>query len=353
VVCVATALTDLTVQLGPLPLAAEAAALPSGAGRALGTTRAAVADRTGHFEVGDLVPGRYHVEIARAGTEPFRSEELALAPGERRELGALSLRPGIPFEGRVVDEGGIAIEGARVTIEGARGDPSSVFAVSDGGGHFAFALPAGRYQLTASAPGRGAAHRAVDIAGASAPAPLELRLVRAEASLEGLVRDTGGRPLARARVLAWPADAPAPGVPAATAPLATTSTDVGGHFTLRELPAGDVRLEVQHPDYPATVQPANGGQFAQVTVPVPGGISGEVHARVTGAAIPRAHVAAAGPDGAKASADSAKDGAFRLLRLAPGRWRLSIAVRGAPPVERPMPSSGASSAQVCGSCAAG
>ena len=45
--CLASAIEDLTVQTGPLPLAAEAAALPSGAGRALGTTRATVADRTG------------------------------------------------------------------------------------------------------------------------------------------------------------------------------------------------------------------------------------------------------------------------------------------------------------------
>jgi hypothetical protein len=149
-----------------------------------------------------------------------------------------------------------------------------------------------------------------------------------------LIRDTGGRPLARARVLAWPAEAPAPGAPASASPLATATADVGGHFTLRDLPAGDVRLEVQHPDYPTTLQPAGGGQFAQVTVPFPGGISGEVRARVTGAAIPRAHVAAAGPDGAKASADSAKDGAFRLLHLAPGHWRLTVGARGAPTVER-------------------
>ena len=47
--CVASAIEDLTVQIGPLPLAAEAAALPSGAGRALGSTRVAVADRNGAF----------------------------------------------------------------------------------------------------------------------------------------------------------------------------------------------------------------------------------------------------------------------------------------------------------------
>ena len=36
--CVASGLEDLSVQIGPLPMAAEAAALPSGTGRALAWT---------------------------------------------------------------------------------------------------------------------------------------------------------------------------------------------------------------------------------------------------------------------------------------------------------------------------
>src|SRR6185369_14233320 len=112
--CVASGMDDLTVEAGPLPLAAEAAALPSGAGRALGSTRSAIADARGRFTVDDLIPGRYRVEVAHAGSEPMRTDELTLAPGERRDLGALALRAGFPIEGRVVDEGGAPLEGARV-----------------------------------------------------------------------------------------------------------------------------------------------------------------------------------------------------------------------------------------------
>jgi hypothetical protein len=163
------------------------------------------------------------------------------------------------------------------------------------------------------------------VAGAS-PAPTELRLSRAEAVLEGLVRDSGGRPLARARLLAWPRASVAVG-PSDT-PLGSTTADVGGHFRLADLPAGELRIEVQHPDYPRVTLPATPGQFAALTVPFPGGIAGEARARATGAVVSRGRVEAAGPDGAKASTELQRAGSFRLPRLAPGHWRLTVSAPG-------------------------
>jgi len=331
--CVASAIEDLTVQTGPLPLAAEAAALPSGAGRALGTSRATVADRDGRFTVDDLIPGRYRVEVAHAGAEPLRSDELVLAPGERRDVGKLALAPGFPVAGRVVDESGTPIDGARVVV--AAGGTSAVagglFALTDAGGHFTLALPAGSYRLAASASGRGTRQVALDVAsGATAP-PIEIKLVRAEATLEGLVRDDGGRPLSRARLSVWPADAldAAAGATAPGAsPIGSGVADVGGHFAIAQLPAGDVKLEVQHPDYPRSVHLVTPGKYANLTVPFPGGITGDVKAKTTGAAIARGRLEAVGPGGAKATADVRRDGTFRLLRLVPGHWRLTVVAAG-------------------------
>jgi hypothetical protein len=331
--CVASGMDDLTVEAGPLPLAAEAAALPSGAGRSLGGTRSAIADAHGRFTVDDLLPGRYRVEVAHAGAEPMRTDEIALAPGERRDLGVLALHDGFPIGGRVADESGAPIEGVRVAAAGG-GDDSGLYAVTDGAGSFSLALPAGHYRLTARAPGHGGASAEVDVRQGVPPASIALRLARAEAILEGLVRDTGGRPLGRARLLAWPKEGASEAGGGSATTLGTASADVGGHFRMADLPAGELRLEVQHPDYPRVTITATPGQFASLTVPFPGGIAGEAHARGTGAAVTRGRVDAAGPEGAKASAELQRAGSFRLPRLAPGRWRLSVSAPGYRPTER-------------------
>jgi len=333
--CVASAMDDLTVESGPLPLAAEAAALPSGTGRALGTTRSAIADAHGRFTVDDLIPGRYRVELVHAGSEPMRTDELTLAPGERRDLGTLALRDGFPLEGRVVDDSGAPLEGARVSASGGADDSASgLYAVSDGAGSFSIALPAGHYRLTASAPGHAAAGAEAEVRQGAPSAAIALRLARAEATLEGLVRDTGGRPLGRARLLAWTADGAQGGGGSSATPIGTTSADVGGHFRMADLPVGELRIEVQHPDYPRVTISATPGQFASLTVPFPGGIAGEAHARATGAPVTRGRVDAAGPEGAKASAELQRAGTFRLPRLAPGHWRLSVSAPGYHPTDQ-------------------
>ena len=103
-------------------------------------------------------------------------------------------------------------------------------------------------------------------------------------------------------------------------------TDVGGHFSVGALPAGDVRFEVAHPDYPPTTLGAATGVFAMLTVPFRFG-RGEVRARVTGAIVGRGRVEAVGPGGAESRAE-VRRGTFRLTRLVPGRWRLTVTAPG-------------------------
>ncbi|MES1158197.1 MAG: carboxypeptidase-like regulatory domain-containing protein, partial [Haliangium ochraceum] len=155
-------------------------------------------------------------------------------------------------------------------------------------------------------------------AGSAQPL-VELRLGRADGTIEGLVRDDAGRPLAHARLAARPSRA---GSPPNESPAATTTTDAGGHFRLARLPAGELRIEVAHPDYPRISAPATPGQFAAIVVPVPGGVLGEVRGRATGGLVPHARVEASGPEGATAAADTKTTGTFRLLHLAPGAWRI-------------------------------
>jgi Carboxypeptidase regulatory-like domain len=331
---------DLTVLDGALPLAAEAAALGSVAGRALGATRTARTDARGGFRIGDLLPGPVRLEITRAPFAPLDADAGTLAPGASRDVGALTLRDGVAVTGSVHEATGAAVNGARVTVT----PPVGVYAETDGAGAFALALPPGRYTLTATAAGLGA-RATVDVAS-SPLAPVSLVLapvlsLAASASdgvVAGVARDSGRRPLARARVRAFALDASAtapatPGPPpAGAAALGVTRADAGGHFSLGHLPRQAVLLELDAADYPLTYAVATPGAAVELTAPIAGGVDGEVRERATGAVVPRARVDATGPDGQRAAAGAhGGKGAglvFRLTRLRPGPWTLTASAPG-------------------------
>jgi hypothetical protein len=195
-------------------------------------------------------------------------------------------------------------------------------------GAFAAAVAPGTYKLTAGAPGLTEASATVEAKEGAPPPALAFRLSRADGRLEGLVRDDGGRPLARARVRALAADAQGGEARA----LGSALTDAGGHFTIARVASGALLVEVEHPDYPATTLPATPGTLAVLTVPVPGRVEGEVRER-GGAPVARARVEALGPDGRTAAATPRKGGAFVLPRLLPGRWRLTASAPGFRPAD--------------------
>jgi hypothetical protein len=313
-----TDLADLAVLDGVLPLAAEAAASPGTAGRAVGTTKTARSDERGAFRLQDLLPGPLRLEVSRPPFAPLAVDLGTVAPGAARDVGALVLRDAAPVAGRVLDEKGAPVAGARVAVSPQIG----VFAQTDGAGAFTLALPPGSYTLTASAAGRSPATATVNVAGSAAPPPVELRLAGAGGALDGLAQDSAHRPLARASVRAFAAQAHT------GAPLAVAMTDAGGHFKLARLPAGALWIEVDRAPYPMTGAAAAVGTTLEVVVPVPGGVDGEVREHVTGAPVARARVEAAGPAGQRVSGVSGKTGTFKLLRLRPGRWTLTVSAPG-------------------------
>jgi hypothetical protein len=259
--------SDLVVIYDALPLAAEAAAMGAGAGHSLGAARATRTDARGGFRIDDLLPGPTHLEIARAASmsAPLVTETWTLAPGERRDVGAL-------------------------TLPDATGLPS---------------------------------------ADAGAPATTASR--GADATLVGVARDSGNRPLARARVRAFAATSPGP-PPAGAVALASAVTDAGGHFTLAHVPGEPLLLELDHAAYPVTFATAAPGALVELAAPIPGGVDGEVRERATSAVVPRWHLEATGPDGQRASATGQRNkrggGAFRLTRLRPGHWTLTASAPG-------------------------
>jgi hypothetical protein len=329
--CVGAGSDDLVVLYEQLPLAAEAAAL-RGTGRALGGAKTARTDARGAFTIQGLLPGRVHVEVTHNPLVPLRTGDWTLVPGQHLDAGVLTLRDGLLLAGRVVDEGGAPVGGARVATTPATG----LFAETDAAGAFQLALPPGSYVVTATGRDAGAASATVNLAaGAPPPKALTLTLTRTDAALEGVVVDSGRRPLARARVRAFAADPTRAAAPATSegTPLGSTLTDAGGHFVVNHLPRRPLVLEVDHAAYPRTLAPATAGTLAEVTVPIPGGVDGEVRERASGATVPRAHVEALGPGGEKleAAANEKRAGAFRLARMRPGRWKLTATAPGYAP----------------------
>jgi protocatechuate 3,4-dioxygenase beta subunit len=265
--------TDLAVIFDPLPLAAEAAAL-GGRGPGRGATKVARTDERGVFRLEELLPGPLRVVVTRAPFAPLETDTASLAPGEHRDLGVLTL------------------------------------------------LDAG-----AAAP------LAPD---AGAPALVPSRLP-ADATLVGVARDSGNRPVAHARVRAWalgPGEAPPASAPRAPA-LSIAMTDAGGHFTLARVPRAPLLLALEHPAYPTALARAEAGASAELTTPIPGGIDGEVREHVTGAAVLNASVDGVGPNGQRVTAAAKKGAAtFRLPRLRPGHWTLTARAPGYRPAVR-------------------
>ncbi|MEO5767867.1 MAG: carboxypeptidase-like regulatory domain-containing protein, partial [Polyangia bacterium] len=356
-----------------LPLAAEAAAMPAGtilpslSSRA--TSRRAVSDASGAFVLDDVPPGRVDVEVLNASSVPLRTGALTLAPGATLDVGTLRVQGAVLFAGRVVDADGRAVTGARVTAASppsgsgaatngaaAAGAPG-LYAVSGAEGEFNLPLPAGEHRLTASAPGHRDVTVTVRVPPITAASPdagattTTLRLARGGGELngvlEGVVHDSEGRPLARARISAH-----APGAPPGAAPLASAVADAGGGFRLTGLPpvlapvlassgGGGAIVTVQHDGYAPyrqVIAPDAVGASLRIVVPIPGGIDGEVHERITGAPIAKFHIEARGPDGAQArfpdpSAGRKNSGGtsplrFSLRRLTPGPWTLRLEARG-------------------------
>jgi hypothetical protein len=105
----------------------------------------------GRFLIDEMPPGRVRVDINHPDRLPVRREPIQLGPGGRQDLGDIVLQSGALLAGRVLDETGRPIEGARVEARPtAKGPP--VRMASDHDGNFALRVPGGDYALVAAAP---------------------------------------------------------------------------------------------------------------------------------------------------------------------------------------------------------
>jgi protocatechuate 3,4-dioxygenase beta subunit len=214
-------LEELGVISTPLPLAAEAAALPVGlaapraaiaggagprAGAASIGAGSVVTGEDGRFCLTGLGPGQLRVAISQVEATPFRTSPLDLGPGQRHDLGDIALHRAIRLSGRVVGADGSPVAGARVSASltstpgvadastptppasatatapvagpGLRsGSGLDFFTVTDEAGRFSLPLRRGAFRVIASAPRQPVAVALVELApDRPPPAPITLRL---------------------------------------------------------------------------------------------------------------------------------------------------------------------------------
>ncbi len=164
-------------------------ALPVAGGAAVTATT----DRAGRFRFPSLLPGAYRCRAVATGYVPAEAGPLELRPGEVRDLGDLRLARGRELRGRVLDEAGAPVAGARVEY-GPAGGALGDHVLSDERGTFVIEGLAGEpLDVRARAEGYRPATLRV------APGSADVALVLARPSLlTGVVLDEAGAPIAGA-----------------------------------------------------------------------------------------------------------------------------------------------------------
>lgn len=201
--------------------------------------------RDGEFRFDDMRPGYYTFEVWAPGYAPLQSSPELLEPGQTREL-VISLKPASLLRGRVVNDRGEPVRGAKVglhtnnisTISWLRGDDSkaiwhkSTTTDVDGNYELVDIMPR-KYQIEVDHPDYSVL-RLNDInAPKNRARELEDLVLETPARIRGVVTATDGSPVAGARVECGGRDMrdePVVGL--------STRTNARGEYSFRRLPPG-------------------------------------------------------------------------------------------------------------------
>ncbi|TMQ11118.1 MAG: carboxypeptidase regulatory-like domain-containing protein [Deltaproteobacteria bacterium] len=307
-------------------LAGEPAPLPVDPARAsIWTTAADGAYRIRGFSAGKVV-----VLASAPGFAEVRSRPVAIQPGQVIAGIDLVLTPGTVIVGKVTDQHGAPVIGAQVSVTPAAHDSaapgaspgSTLDAFTDDAGEYKLGPVTGGVELRATAYGHGEARRTLELAAVRGATPAQHRedlvLVVADAVFAGILEDAAGAPVGGAHldVVGGVGD----GRHAIVAPDGTFSIDL--------LPAGPLRLHIEHPAYPPEDVDVVAGEAhqarARLRLPLGGGVEGAVLDAASGAPIPGITLAASGPGNALAEAATDKLGRWKLAPLRPGRWKIAV-----------------------------
>ncbi|RYZ42088.1 MAG: hypothetical protein EOO71_09345 [Myxococcaceae bacterium] len=280
----------------------------------------------------EVEPGA-HSLFARRGEESgaLDTPVVSIAGSTVRDV-RIRLGPGARLEGRVVERSsGTPVVGARIDlmVSGEDGDGDAGRALSDAEGRFRIlGLAPGGYDARVSAPGFSSTVRYGLTVGAGERFAVELVLSRT-GSVEGLVRDGAGRPVAGARVLSLDrgSDEGAPG---------EARADDTGHYRLEGLTPGRVYLTARREGSTVGVmRPVNVGEDGAArmdfTLEGTGTVEGVVRAARGSLPQGKLGVTSVGMgesgSGVPGRVEVGAEGTFRMV-LPPGSHMLLLTERG-------------------------
>ncbi|HEX5719813.1 MAG TPA: carboxypeptidase regulatory-like domain-containing protein [Thermoanaerobaculia bacterium] len=278
----------------------------------------ALADADGLYRVAGIPPGPREVEVRHPGSNrQVRQMEIEAGTNAADFL----LDGGQPVAGRVMDEAGEPVEGARVEIRlQDPWDPHTYTAASDDGGGFVFpTVAAGLYDLRAGGTGyaESEAEGAVRVEGR--PVEGVQVVLRRGVTVSGRLLGLSFEELAAAEVAA---EAPHGGSRGGT-------VDYQGVYEIPDLAPGDwlVRGSVRgrNRQAEARVTLAPGAREMERDLRFGGGLTLTGSVSHGGEPLSEARVSAHGFEAAMVrSGMTDHQGSFRLEGLEPGRYRLSI-----------------------------
>lgn len=321
----------------------------------------------GRFTLRALPPGRFTLRARAPGFAEGQRGTLAVAAGAVVRNVEIVLSVGTFLVGTVRNQRGEPVVGARlraypVGLGAAAGlaapsasassapasaarrntlaldaesNPDVLEVRTSGDGSYRLGPVVGAVQLEASADGHATVVRRADTGVVAGSLPGERRedlvLTVYEAVLRGVAEDARGAAVANARVII--AQGPAQG--------RSTSTGADGSFTLSQLPAGALRIRVEHPELPPFLTTVDVAAPARLALPFGGAIAGRL---LDDAGNPAGGVrfiasgpsgpAGAGSDVAATELTSARDGTWRLDALRPGPWQITVRRPGFLPLIR-------------------
>lgn len=230
-------------------------------------TAKVLTDESGAYSLGHLEPGQWghFVDARKAG---YLQESVSIRDDPAGMTCDIVLVEGRAVNGRVVDEGGAPLHGARITAREEDGH-DSFHAATDPNGRFELLVSPETLTLSTSFAGLAADDRALDASPAAELAPLEIVLSRGH-FVGGRVTDERGVPVAGASLAFERGQNHRVGEIA--------QTDAVGRFRATGLPAGPLEVLISAPDhaYLHTSVRALDVEHHEWTLPRAGAIEGRV-----------------------------------------------------------------------------